>query len=318
MAPVTVRGLGAFAQRLEQRGPDPAYLLLGEDRRSLEDAVALLEARVPSDLAPLVEVRLRGGEHAVAEVVDACSTLPLGGTWRLVVVREPERLKGDAAGLASYLADPNPTTCLVLVPVSFDRRLRTSKALEAAALTVLFEPPGPHDVEAWVRGFLATRGITITPDALELLADLVQAETLLLSNEVEKLAIHAGDKKVVERADVESLLGRSRTIEVFQLTNAVEDGNAQAAVTALRQLLAQGAAIPMLVAMLDWCLGRLLGTEPVNASPARQAALRRRKLALQGRAESVYARLREADRLVRTTGGSAEAALERAVLEMAR
>lgn len=310
-----LRGLPALEENLGARGLLPVYLLLGEDRQQVEAALELLTDRaVPEELRALGALRLRGPDATVDDVVAACQTLPMLSNRRLVVVREPEKLEGDAERLVAYVAAPCPTTCLVLVPLAFDRRLRVSKGLLAHATTAQFEPPSGSDLDAWVRLALSSRGITVKQDALDLLRDLVQADTLLLSNELEKLALACAGTRVVEKADVGDLLGRTRALEIWDLTNAIEDGNAEAAARTLRLLLQRGAAVPMLVGTLDWCLGRLVGSEPPKTHPGRRRALEARRRAVAGRAEELYALLRAADRMVRTSGASAEAALERFVL----
>ena len=84
-----------------------------------------------------------------------------------------------------------------------------------------------------------------------------------------------------------------------------------------RQKQAHSSAAPMLIGMIDWCLGRLFATAPPPAPPQRRRQLEARRRQLRGRGASLYALLREADRQVRTTGGQPEAALERAVLAAA-
>lgn len=310
--------VSALRERLEASGGEPLYLLVGEDRQAVDQAVALLEERlVDPELAALNAARLRGSETSLEELVGLCSTLPMMSERRLVVLREPEKLKGEDELLA-YLADPAPSTTLVLVPSEHDRRRKLAQAMEKAATVVLLQPPGPGDLQAWVKRSLAPHGIEVAPEALALLQDLVETDTLLLSNELEKLALYCSQTGRVEREDVEAILGRTRAIEVWALTGAIEDGRPEEALAALHRLLGQGAAVPMLVGTLDWCLGRLVGSEPPKAPPGRRRALENRRRALQGRAGRIYALLREADRSLRRTGDAPEARLEQAVLEAAR
>ena len=308
------RGVAELRARLDAQGGEPLYLLVGGDRQGVDQALALLEERlVDPDLAALNAAKLRGSETSVAEVVGLCSTLPMMSERRLLILREPERLKGDDA-LADYLADPCPSTSLVLVPSEHDRRRKLAQTMEKASTTVVFEPPGPSDLQAWVKRSLAPDGIEVSQEALTLLQDLVETDTLLLANELEKLALYCSQTKRVEREDVEAILGRTRAIEVWALTGAIEDAQPTEAVAALRRLLDQGAAVPMLVGTLDWCLGRLLGSEPPKAPPGRRRALEARRHALRNRGAEIYGLLRQADRAVRRSGDCPEAWLERAVL----
>ncbi|MEM7248218.1 MAG: DNA polymerase III subunit delta [Acidobacteriota bacterium] len=315
----SLNGAAGLRRALDGGAPPPLLLFLGEDRRELEDALNELENRlVEEDFRPMNSARLRGSETEVAELLNLCATLPLMAERRVVVVREPEQLKGDIDAFIEFLGEPPAETCLVLVPTKFDKRQRLSKAILDAATTVSFEAPGPQELEAWVARILGRDGLSLSPDAFALLADLVEANTLLLSHELEKLALYCHGREVVEREDVEALLGRSRSIEVWDLTNAIEDGRPDEAAAALQRLLDQQVAIPLLVGTLDWCLGRLLASEEPRARPGRRRSLERRRRALQGRAGEVTSLLREADRAVRTTGALPEHLLLKAVLAAAQ
>jgi DNA polymerase-3 subunit delta len=308
------RGVAELRARLDEQGGEALYLLVGDDRQGVDQALALLEERlVDPDLAALNAAKLRGSETTVQEVVGLCSTLPMMSERRLLILREPERLKGDDE-LGEYLGNPCPSTSLVLVPSEHDRRRKLAQTLEKACTTVVFDAPGPGDLQAWVKRSLAPHGIEVSPEALGLLQDLVETDTLLLANELEKLALYCTQTRRVEREDVEAVLGRTRAVEVWALTGAIEDGRPELAVAALRRLLGQGAAVPMLVGTLDWCLGRLVASEPPKAPPGRRRALDARRHALKGRSGEIYGLLRRADRAVRRAGDSPETWLERAIL----
>lgn len=315
--PADARGLAGLKRDLASTGPRPVYLLTGEDRRDLDRGAGEIQAAcVPEELEAFNAARMRGLEDSAEDVAAACEMLPMLGDRRLVLVREPERLKGDLLALVAYCKAPCPSTTLVLLPAQLDRRLTWVKQIEPACFKVDFATPAGRELEAWIRDELAARSVTIEPAALALLLDLVSAETILLSNELEKLTLaRAGNSVTVD--DVAMVLGRSRTTDIWSLTNAVEDGDRRAALAALRRLFEQGAAAPYIVGMLDWCLGRLFASEPPRAFGGRQQVLDRRRAALQGKGQAAYALLREADRLVRTTGGAPEAVLERLVLELA-
>jgi DNA polymerase-3 subunit delta len=310
-----LRGTESLRADLDARGLQAAYLLAGEDRLSLDESVALLAERaVDPELAAFNTVTLRGDDSTWEEALAACEELPMMAPRRLVLVREPESLEGEASALVAYLKAPCATTTLVLASQRVDRRLSWVKALEASATCVAFAPPQGRELEAWIRRALSLRDVRIEEDALALLADLVQAETILLAQEIEKLALLCRDTGVATKDDVAAILGRTRTTEIWDLTNAVEDGDPERAAAAWRLLVEQRAAPVMVIAMLDWCLGRLLASEAPRAMPSRESVLRRRRDALSGQGERLLGLLRAADRMVRTTGGDAEAAIERLVL----
>src|SRR5262245_26879555 len=72
-------------------------------------------------------------ESGLVAVVSAAKTLPMFARRRLVIARGIDQLKSeDLEPLGPYVADPNPSTCLVLVGEKIDARLRVFQALRKA------------------------------------------------------------------------------------------------------------------------------------------------------------------------------------------
>src|SRR5690606_17532964 len=63
---------------------------------------------------------------------------------------------------------------------------------------------GPSEVAQWLQDRAVRRGISIEPRAIQALADLAGANLRTLAGELDKLALFAGDRTIVE-ADVRLL-----------------------------------------------------------------------------------------------------------------
>ena len=70
-------------------------------------------------------------------------------------------------------------------------------------------------------------------------------------NELQKLILFAGEKTVIEEKDVEAIVGKTREDSIFDLTNALSDKNAAAALSALKNLLDQGTHHLMILTMIS-------------------------------------------------------------------
>src|SRR5436305_203873 len=95
----------------------PVYLVRGDDAVLTGDAVRHLVADLVGDDGAAFAVEdLAGDDYEVAAVVEAAQTPPFFGDRRVVVARAVGRFSAqDIAPLVSYMADPLPTTALVLV-----------------------------------------------------------------------------------------------------------------------------------------------------------------------------------------------------------
>src|SRR3974390_3412127 len=97
-----------------------AYLVRGDDPALIAQATHLLVGRLVGDGDPSLTVEEFGGPGVdqidIGAVVDACTTPPFLVGKRVVVLREAGQITAaDGKRLAAYLADPLPSTALVLV-----------------------------------------------------------------------------------------------------------------------------------------------------------------------------------------------------------
>ncbi|HKY75635.1 MAG TPA: hypothetical protein VJS45_05830, partial [Acidimicrobiia bacterium] len=127
----------------------PVHLVVGDDPRFRADATkALIAELLGSDdaslaleefsLAPRSETgeadaAVGDGPPIVAGALSSASTPPFGTDRRVIVIREVGAMgASDAEAVARYLADPCPTTALVLVGGGGRMPVALTKAVKAA------------------------------------------------------------------------------------------------------------------------------------------------------------------------------------------
>jgi len=281
----------AWLRALEQGQVAPVVVLTGPEPFLIEEAVGRLTRVVcpdPTLLAlsrEVLEVREAGAEG----VVRAAETLPWGAPRRLVIARGVEALGAkQAEPLIEYLRAPNPSTVLALAVV---QPLAPShwllKAASAGSMVELPQLTG-RALAAWLRSRASAEGLELGDDAAQLLITLVGDDPAALVGEVVKAAIGGGaENRRVGVAEVRAVVGEHRSREVFELTRAIEERAAGAALPLLERLLAGGEEPLRILAILAGQARR----QPAPAAPARLArcwqAERRLKLGGPPRPELV-------------------------------
>ena len=228
----------------------PAYVIWGEDRATVERAMARLVARVQR-VGGLPPERLRAEETPAEEVVAACEALSFAGL-RLVIVDGADAWRAaDAAALVAYLDRPNPGTCLALVAVGSP----TPKLAAAVAQAgdVLHFGPDPKDKGArraqWfvehVTKEVSRAGGSITTAVARRAVDRVLVDradarragiaAMELSREAEKLAAYA-DGEPITGEMVEALVPRHPDAKTYELSDAIVAGDAARAYDVLQDL----------------------------------------------------------------------------------
>ena len=186
----------------------PTWYLTGdEDVLKQECIEAVLEhALDPSTRDFNLDVRQAGdlnGESLNALV----ETPPMLAERRVVVLRGLEQWRRNAKVwdvLHRYLAQPNPSTLLVLVHGAGEKP--DAKIVKAAARHVEVRAPTPKERTAWLARRARGMGVTIAPDAADHLFATVGDDLGHAERELEKLAA-AADDGAVTLALVQDMVG---------------------------------------------------------------------------------------------------------------
>jgi DNA polymerase-3 subunit delta len=229
--------LGAIA-----RGSlDPVYCLHGAERFLIDRCVMALRAAVLGAGASsglnhdVFELK----ESGLVAAINAAQTLPMFAKRRLVVGRGIDQLKSDELEpLLPYLADPNPTTCLVLMGEKIDGRLRPFQTMRKAGYLHEFPRLRDRELPAWLAREASARKIPLEAAAAQALAEAGGSDLGRLSQALDQLAIYVGAGGKVRAADVETLIAETRERGVFELTKAIGEGNVAHALSLLANMLA--------------------------------------------------------------------------------
>jgi DNA polymerase III subunit delta len=262
---------GAVRKQIMSGTPDPIYLLQGEDEEEKAALVHEFEELVETDFRPFNVERISVGDlasgdkvvAAVASIVNAVRTLPMMSPKRVVAVLRAEGLlvpkrESEAAtraldALEALVKRPDPQTVLVLVAGAVDRRSRMYKLLAAQATLVecgVIEDLA--DAERWIRKRVAAAGMDIEPAGARLLAERAGPDLPRLRNDVDRLLLYALGQATVSRDDVRELVGPAALQDDWAMTNAIEAGDARAALRQLALMLDTGAPPEKILGQLGW------------------------------------------------------------------
>ncbi len=239
------------------------YLLSGPDSRGIDRAIAELSRAIFADEPPDLNMdTVHVGEVPVPEIVSRARTVPFFGERRLVIVRGCERIKSNAEIelFLDYIKEShNPSTTLVLVAREPDMRRKLFATAAKEGVHEVFGEPKSWDAPHWIRKRAGELGLKIRADAAHALTECAGTDPDALSAELEKLSLHAGEGNEIGMDDVRALLGRSRKLGIFQLTDALGDRRADEALKVLDSLLAPGGDAPIhILVLLVWQVRRML------------------------------------------------------------
>jgi DNA polymerase-3 subunit delta len=230
----------------------PVYLLYGEEDLLVEEALdAILQAALEGGDRTFNLDVLGAGETDGREIAAAASSFPMAGGRRVVVVREADKLSlHDCELLAAYVAEPSPSTCLILVAVKPDMRKKPYAAIKRSGGALECKRLYEDKIPSWIAGAVMKGGYRIEAEAAKLLAAYVGTSLREIRSELVKLYIYIGDRKEITAGDVSALVGMSKEFSPFELQKVVGRRETARAMRILEEILGAGGGAPLVIATM--------------------------------------------------------------------
>jgi DNA polymerase-3 subunit delta len=169
------------------------------------------------------QITVYGKDSDAGQVVNLCRQMPMMGSHEVIIVKETQQLR-QIEKLSHYTSKPQSSTILIVChkEKSVDKRSAFYKQCNSAG--VVFESIRPRDYEIgpWLTQFIASKGLRISPKALQMLTDHLGCDIAKISNELDKriVSLPTGTTEITDR-DIENNVGISKDFNNFELCNAV-------------------------------------------------------------------------------------------------
>jgi DNA polymerase-3 subunit delta len=187
-------------------------------------------------------------DYPVMAVIDAAQTPPFFADRRVVVARGLGRFGTDElAPLLAYIADPLPTTVLVLTATGGPVSQKVTNAVKKVGRVVDVSLRQAKDAKAWFQARLKDAPVRLDPPAARVVAAHVGEDVGKLVGILTLLeGVHGrGARLTVE--DVEPYLGEAGGVAPWALTDAIDAGHTDEALAQLHRLLGGGGRHPLVV-----------------------------------------------------------------------
>ncbi len=226
-------------------------ILLGDDRHRIEKEIVKYKQKIPPQWQALNYKRYSCDQLSEA-IIDAVS-LSFTNCHKVVVIENCNLREFGEPGLELLqpLAKLPESTHLIFTANAIDRRLKVAKFLLDKGKVVEYKliPPWREDllVKA-VESEAKTMGLKLTKDAARYLANAIGNDSERRNQELEKLAIYAGNSKL-GKSQVAQLVAIN-TQTSLQLASAIKAGQALLVAQLTQELLAKGEPPLKLIATL--------------------------------------------------------------------
>jgi DNA polymerase III subunit delta len=250
-----------FVSEVEARKLRPAYVLVGDEvffRKRIREAI--LEHLVPADLRDFSVYEFDLAETDLGEILDRARTPSLMAPFQVFFIRGVKTLFGRGSNeeklsaIAEYCNNPNPDALLVFVadhisiPADTRRMEMTDKERYQRIRETMGEFCGIVELARveesaavrWIGEYCGSRDVKIDPDGARELVDALGGDMMMISNELEKLVLYAGEKKRVTLGDVETMVLAAKQRSLYELTDAISAKDRVRALEVLDAILSTG------------------------------------------------------------------------------
>src|SRR5713101_4478894 len=250
-----------FVSEVASRKLRPAYVFVGDETFFRDHCrQALLHHLVPDDMRDFSLHDLDLSEVSIAEVLDRARTPSLMAPFQVLFVRGVKNLYGrgshaeEFAAIEAYVKDPNPAAVLIFVadhisiPADVrrmemqdrDRYERIRETLGEFCGMVELARVEESDAVRWTVESAAAQEVKIDSDAARELVDALGGDMTMISGELEKLILYAGDRKKITLGDVETMVLAAKQRSLYELTDAISSKDRARALNILDAILSTG------------------------------------------------------------------------------
>ena len=253
------------------------YLITGDDESLMLSAIGdLVKKLVGEGDRTLMVDDFDGEAYELRSVVDSAQTPPFLTDKRVVVARGIGRfVADDVAPLVAYLADPLPSTDLVLVAGGGRVPKSLTDALKAAAATTIATAPPSRGRErsGWFDEQIRAMGLKLDAQAVQLLTTWLGEDAGRLQGILETLHSTYGEGVALRSSDVAPFLGDAGGVPPWDLTDAIDRGDTTLSLQLLQRMMRAGERHPLQVmSILHSHYTKLLALDGVNARDETAAA----------------------------------------------
>jgi DNA polymerase-3 subunit delta len=260
MAPKKTTGADAGLQQLKKDISSDAvgtcYLFYGEEDYLRDYYVTTIRKKlIPQGMEDFNLHVFQGKELDVHELGEAVDAFPMMCERSLILVYDFDLYQNESRrdALQEILSDLPEYVCLIFIFDQLDFKTggntKLGKLVKKVATAVNFQPQTQSDLNGWIRRRFRALGKEIDNSTAEYLTFLCGGLMTGLQSEIDKIASYAAGV-TVEKSDVDAVADPVLDAKVFQMTDAISNGNFRQSAEILSDLYLMNTEPIMILAVL--------------------------------------------------------------------
>jgi len=240
--------------------PAPVYLLVGPEEGEKQEFIHSITQGFEKATGEKPETyRFYSGQTDMTDVVSLLQNGSLFSSYKFVTVLQIDELKkADLQMLSDYISSADSSATLFLLTHEYRAPAQLTKVVPKAQQKTFFELFEDKKRE-WLIRYFRRAELSVDDDAIEMVLELVENNTLEMKNAADKLILYFGKGTALGADDIEEYIYHSKEENVFTLFQKITVKDFPGSLEVLHKILLSGqySGVQLLGGLL-WQFRRLL------------------------------------------------------------
>ena len=296
------------------------YYMAGEDFELYLRGYNMIMKKAGLTLEDFNLVKFDEDNFSIKAVVDACEVMPMGDDWRVVLVKNIQKVsESDKKILSQYIKNPVASTILIIFDM-YDK----FNSLKNDMTFVDCKRFDNATCQGVIANEFSKKGKQISSEGAQALYEYCNGYLTRIVSEIDKLAFYDLSESLVTKKLVDKLVSKDEEVVVFELTEALASRNGDRAIKLLEILKKEQGILGLITNhfrrlffisisdMSDKELAAMLGVKEYAISKQRNQIKNFSKMQLK----KIYALLEKVDYMIKSGSMLQEHALYFLVLSI--
>lgn len=224
-------------------------VICGNKKNEIKESEEYLKSLI-TILPELNSIEFSSNNFSIEDIKNACETIPVMSDIRLVHLKSPIFLSDQAdtnsknllKEVLDYSKDvPEYTILLVTYHDIVDKSNSILRIASTLGVLGKFEIPRyGRELTTWIEDYITSNNKTINKSEAMYLTTELSNSIDNLESELQKLISYVGDKKIIDRNDIEAIIHKTSESNIFKMCDYMFKKDAKSALEVLETLLMQG------------------------------------------------------------------------------
>jgi len=240
--------------------PAPVFLLVGPEEGEKQEFIRNIKSDyTASSSEPPESHHFYAGQTPAGEIISLLQNGSLFSSFKFVTLYNIDELKkGEVQQLSDYLSHPEPSATLFLVTHEYRAPAPIGKAVPKGQQKTFFEL-FENKKREWLLTYFRRAKLEIDGDAVEMVLELVENNTIEMKNAADRLILYFGPGSRLTGDNIEEFIYHSKEENVFSLFQKIIQRDLAGSLEVLHRILLSGqsSGVQILGGLL-WQFRRLL------------------------------------------------------------